>query len=273
MRPNKTLKRGLVVPRAVPILLAGGIGYLIGGADIPVVYSTDLSAASATETIALRFPPDWNKPFPKAAIAALPAAFNVSLTGTAAAADDAQLALLNPEPMVPQAIPQADPAATAGAASPSVAQMPVQVAAVEQSASSPRPDASGPPPAAPAKAAQAPSATKAIAVHHHVVNRPGYMLDDAQIASIKERLNLTPDQEAMWPAVEAALRNMSYTRVQEARTRGVDAAAQTAAVDPEAVQGLKSAAVPLIMSFNAEQKEEVRNIAHVMGLDQLASQF
>jgi hypothetical protein len=31
--------------------------------------------------------------------------------------------------------------------------------------------------------------------------------------------------------------------------------------------------VPLILSFNAEQKEEVRNIAHVMGLDQLASQF
>jgi hypothetical protein len=39
------------------------------------------------------------------------------------------------------------------------------------------------------------------------------------------------------------------------------------------VQGLKSAAVPLIMSFNSEQKEEVRNLAHVMGLDQLASQF
>ena len=32
------------------------------------------------------------------------------------------------------------------------------------------------------------------------------------------------------------------------------------------MQGLKSAAVPLILSFNAEQKDEVRNIAHVMGL-------
>jgi hypothetical protein len=39
------------------------------------------------------------------------------------------------------------------------------------------------------------------------------------------------------------------------------------------VQGLKSAAIPLLMSFNSEQKDEVRNIAHVMGLDQLASQF
>jgi hypothetical protein len=269
MRRNKTLKRGRVVPRVVPILLAGGIGYLIGGTNIPAVYGTDVSA---TEAIALRFPPDWNNPSPKVAIAVLPAAFNVSPTGAAGAAGNAQLALLNPEPMVPQAIPQADPAATADAASPTFAQMPVQMAAVEQPASSPMPDASGPP-AAPAKAAQAPSETKAIPVHHHVVNRPGYMLDDAQIASIKERLNLTPDQETMWPAVEAALRNMAYTHAQEAHNRGAAATAQTAAVDPETVQGLKSAAVPLIMSFNAEQKEEVRNIAHVMGLDQLASQF
>jgi hypothetical protein len=270
MRRNKTLKRGRVVPRVIPILLAGGIGYLIGGTNIPAVYGTDVSA---TEAIVLRFPPDWNNPSPKAAIAVLPAAFNVSPTGAAGAAGNAQLALLNPEPMVPRAIPQADPAATADVASPTVAQMPVQVAAVEQPASSPMPDASGPPAAAPAKAAQAPSEAKAIPVHRHIVNRPGYMLDDAQIASIKERLNLTPDQEAMWPAVEAALRNMAYTRVQEAHNRSVAATAQTAAVDPEAVQGLKSAAVPLIMSFNAEQKEEVRNIAHVMGLDQLASQF
>jgi hypothetical protein len=39
------------------------------------------------------------------------------------------------------------------------------------------------------------------------------------------------------------------------------------------VQDLKSAATPLILSFNEEQKEQVRSIAHVMGLDQLASQF
>jgi hypothetical protein len=39
------------------------------------------------------------------------------------------------------------------------------------------------------------------------------------------------------------------------------------------VRDLKSAAIPLIMSFNSEQKDEVRNLAHVMGLDQLATQF
>jgi hypothetical protein len=104
-------------------------------------------------------------------------------------------------------------------------------------------------------------------------SRPGYILDDAQIASIKQRLHLTPDQESMWPAVEAALRNMAYKRSQQAAARGATRNAQAAAVDAEAVQGLKSAAVPLIMSFNAEQKEEVRSLAHVMGLDQLAAQF
>ena len=74
----------------------------------------------------------------------------------------------------------------------------------------------------------------------------------------------------MWPAVEAALRNIAYKRTQLAREGG---AANVQSLDPNAVQGLKTAAVPLIMSFNEEQKEEVRNLAHVMGLDQLASQF
>jgi hypothetical protein len=101
-------------------------------------------------------------------------------------------------------------------------------------------------------------------------NRSAYVLDEAQIASIKARLHLTPDQEQMWPAVEAALRNIAYRRTQLAREGG---AANVQSLDPNAVQGLKTAAVPLIMSFNEEQKEEVRNLAHVMGLDQLASQF
>ena len=52
-------------------------------------------------------------------------------------------------------------------------------------------------------------------------------------------------------------------------------AAEVASIDPNAaeVQDLKSAAIPLIMSFSDEQKNEVRSLAHVMGLDQLASEF
>ena len=120
--------------------------------------------------------------------------------------------------------------------------------------------------------AQRPIKIAAPAVERRAMDRPGYMLDDAQIASIKERLHLTPDQQQMWPAVEVALRNIAYTRAQQARDRrrGV---VQTGDIDPQSVENLKSAAVPLIMSFDDDQKQQVRDLAHVMGLDQLASEF
>jgi len=264
MRRNKTHKRGRVASlRVVPILLAGGIGYVIGGVNTTALRTTDVSAA---ETVALRFPDHWDNGVVQIAPAALTSAMNARAADTAS---DAQLALLNPESMIPQAIPQADPQPATDAALPA----PVQTAALELPGSA-APVVNDAPPPRPVTA-RAPGETKAAtAAHRHVVNRPGYMLDDAQIASIKERLRLTPDQEQMWPAVEAALRNMTYTHAQEARAHGAPAGnEQAAAVDPNTVQGLKSAAVPLILSFNAEQKEEVRNIAHVMGLDQLASQF
>ena len=69
------------------------------------------------------------------------------------------------------------------------------------------------------------------------------------------------------------MRNMTYARAQQARGAPRRSRTQAAAVDPDAVQGLKSAAVPLIMSFSGEQKDEVRDLVHAMGLDQLASQF
>jgi hypothetical protein len=152
--------------------------------------------------------------------------------------------------------------------------VPVEVATVDQAA--PARDAALTPPQ------PAPTATRtheakqiAAAVNRHIDQRPGFVLNDAQIASIKERLHLTPDQEEMWPGVEAALRNLAYTRSREAGRHGAATNAQLAYADPNSaeVQGLKSAAIPLLMSFNSEQKDEVRNLAHVMGLDQLASQF
>jgi len=43
--------------------------------------------------------------------------------------------------------------------------------------------------------------------------------------------------------------------------------------DSAPVQRLKSAAVPLIMSLNNDQKEEIRTLARLMGLESLAAQF
>lgn len=271
MRRPKTFKRG----RMVSVLMAGGIGYLIGGWQTAALRSADLSAA---EAVAQRFPQAWKDASPVTKAFAASSAMNVSAASPSAARTmgDTRLALFSPEPMVPQVVPPQALQAAENAPQ-AVAQPTVQMAALEQAGPSPLPVVSAPP--RPPAAAQTNDARTAAAVAaaaaRHRANRPGYLLDDAQIASIKHRLNLTPDQEHMWPAVEAALRNIAYAKAREERRRGGADAVQAAAVDPDSaeVQGLKSAAVPLIMSFSAEQKEEVRNLAHVMGLDQLATQF
>lgn len=104
----------------------------------------------------------------------------------------------------------------------------------------------------------------------HAPKPSNNVLNDAQIASIKARLRLTPDQERYWPAVEAALRNITYKR--EGSHQG---AGRLATVDPNspAVQQLKQAAMPLLMSFSNEQKSEVRQLARLMGLEQVAQAF
>jgi hypothetical protein len=112
-------------------------------------------------------------------------------------------------------------------------------------------------------------------VRHASSGRPGSVLNDAQIANIKRRLRLTPDQESLWPAVEAALRNISYSKkAQEMKVASIRST-PTAYVDPDSaeVQRLKYAALPLIMRLNEDQKQEVRSMAHVMGLDGVASSF
>jgi hypothetical protein len=256
-------KKALWGRRAVSVLIAGFVGYLVGGWNPSSSHNADLSAA---QTVALRFPQDWDNTLVLSSVAPV------------VVASAGQSALLSPEPMVPQV--SAAPPAVAQVSVPqtttadiSVTQSPAQIAAVEQAAP---PPAAAPTRAQPAATAHTNEARQiAAAVHRPTSERPGFVLNDAQIASIKERLHLTADQEEMWPAVEAALRNLAYTRTREARRRGEPANAQLASADPDSieVQGLKSAAIPLLMSFNSEQKDEVRNLAHVMGLDQLATQF
>jgi hypothetical protein len=264
MRPRTTSKRG----RRIPVLLAAAAGYLIGGWQSPALRSFDLSAA---QSIALRFPQAWNDASLNDASAAATTSAPLSaaapaLQGVAASglmAQD-QRALFSPEPMVPRAMPQ-----TASAKTP---QATLQIASLEQTGSNISETR-----ATPAAATAAPVRRVKVSppATHRTANRPSHLLDDVQIASIKERLHLTPDQEAMWPAVEAALRNIAYAKAQQDSRRGSAGATQLASIDPNSneVQDLKSAAVPLIMSFNDEQKDEVRNLAHVMGLDQLAAQF
>jgi hypothetical protein len=268
MRRKRALKRG----RALWILAAGGVGYLLGGwQTVALRSSPDLSA---TQTIALRFPDDADVTATVLDAAASSAA-TASATGAAKAMvlGPAELALLSPEPLVQ--VPQAQ--SQIGQSSPQA-----QPAAAESAAAS-SPRAEAPATAHPRTAAvlkaiapirTAAAAALAAVIPHHA-ERPGF-LNDAQIASIKGRLHLTPDQERMWPAVEAALRNIAYANARDARRRGVPpGATDAAAIDPNGaeVANLKSAAIPLIMSFDDEQRNEVRSLAHVMGLDRLASEF
>jgi len=97
------------------------------------------------------------------------------------------------------------------------------------------------------------------------------LLSDAQIAGIKERLRLSSSQESYWPAVENALRAVAH-KLNAAREANPKVTA-AAAIDPdsEEVQQLKSAAMPLLFQLREEQKDEVRKLARIIGLDKVAS--
>jgi hypothetical protein len=119
-----------------------------------------------------------------------------------------------------------------------------------------------PAPAAPAKpkAASRPQPQKSYA-----------LLSDAQIAGIKERLKLSSSQESYWPAVESALRTVAQ-KLNAARQANPNVTAATA-IDPDSdeVQQLKSAAMPLLFQLREDQKDEVRKLARIIGLDKVAS--
>jgi hypothetical protein len=262
MRRKKAVKRG----RAVPILVAAGVGYLIGSWNAAVVRSAEPSGSqTAAQTVALRFPQAMGEVPVTQAVAFEPGA----ATKAAIMMERAQLALFEPEPMLPASAVAAP--VLAQAAAPDAASEP-QPEEIADASSAPTvqlgPETAAPilpnpnQPTSAAKPRPAPARRQA--------KRPGYMLNDAQIADIKRRLHLTPDQEQMWPAVAAALRNIGTEGEREARWRGTPSAINP---DSPQVQDLKSAAIPLLMSFSDEQKDEVRDLVHHMGLDQLASEF
>ncbi len=258
MRRVRGLKRG----RYLSLFVAGFLGYLLGAWHGAPARSTDLSAS---QSVALRFP----EPNAEAAVAETVADMP---TGTVSTAEfkQSRLALLSPQSMAPVvAAPNVQPPETVASPPPAAAMPPRLASAV---IATPRLETKSAIVSPPRTEPKPP--TSAAAVPHRA-NKRGFLLNDAQIAGIKERLHLTADQVRMWPAVEAALRNIAYAKERYARRHSAPAMTEVASIDPNAseVQDLKSAAIPLIMSFSDEQKNEVRSLAHGMGLDQLASEF
>jgi hypothetical protein len=98
------------------------------------------------------------------------------------------------------------------------------------------------------------------------------LLSDVQIAGIKERLRLSSEQEYYWPAVEDALRAVAR-KIHAARQSDPHAAVPP--IDPDAaeVQQLKTAAMPLLFQLREDQKQEVRKLARLIGLEKVAAQI
>jgi len=96
------------------------------------------------------------------------------------------------------------------------------------------------------------------------------LLSDMQIAGIKERLKLSSSQEYYWPGVETALRAVAR-KINAARLSNPHANAAQLDPDCQEVQQLKSAAMPLLFQLRDDQKEEVRKLARIIGLEKVAA--
>jgi hypothetical protein len=124
-----------------------------------------------------------------------------------------------------------------------------------------------------APAAMVPAPPKPKAANKPPPQKSYALLSDMQIASIKQRLRLSSDQEYYWPAVERALR--AVARKIHATRKAEPNVAGAPPIDPDAaeVQQLKSAAMPLLFQLREDQKEEVRTLARMIGLEKVAAQI
>ncbi len=96
----------------------------------------------------------------------------------------------------------------------------------------------------------------------------------AEIAHFKAVLKLSPAQERQWPPVDAVLRDIAREQAATAAAagRGVPKAPKLVIGDAE-MNRLASAAFPLLMTLNEDQKRDAMAFARAMGLERVASAF
>ena len=92
----------------------------------------------------------------------------------------------------------------------------------------------------------------------------GEVLGAAGIERMRTALALTAEQEEYWPAIAAELRALGKALK---AYKSVDGNLN---VDNDTMQRLYWAAAPLISRLSYEQKQKVKQMAHVMGLHQVA---
>lgn len=232
------------------MLAAGAVAGSFAAGTTNAIPSPELSASellSAAEVVTLRFPSDWDD----VPTASAPPAVALASADSAAPQSLPPALIFSGPAMAPPVTARTE---THAAPEQMLAYAPADPAPSRAMPGTPRVKTASltPPAKRPAQTVQS-----------------RFLFNDAQIASIKNRLKLSPDQEAYWPAVEKALRNIAHEKAPASKQ------AAAASINPNSaqVQQLKSAAIPLVMVLREEQKREVRMLAHVMGLSSVASQF
>jgi hypothetical protein len=276
----------------------GGIAGLLAGFSADPVRTSELSPA---EIVALRFPGDSGR-MAANPIAAVPVHRGIDPSPApagyvlaSAGSEDASSLMFNPRPTyssAPHESPASSPAPSSALnspppRSPSRSALPPQLVTASISipaealayAAQDAEEPAMPAAARPESASAAPKRTVQPSRPANPASSSNAVLNNAQIASIRERLKLTSYQDQLWPPVESALRDISWHQG-HADAGGRKLVSSTsngheATIDPNSVpvQRLKSAAFPLIMSLSDDQKQEVRTMVRLMGLENLASQF
>ena len=256
-------KRGLA---SLAVLGAAVIAGLLAAWGASPVESSGISPA---DVVALRFPPDWmGDEETTGAAPAAPATFALASASEQRLPDTGTL--FSPYQAFPQPVAAAYAPQSRSLTAPANGPAPDLRPALRPDA---KPDANKPA-VATVRTAPAPERKPAARARKD----SGALFNDAQLASIKGRLKLSEYQEQYWPPVESALRAIGWRASHEGSARKSSprgSETRLAEIDPESaeVQQLKSAAFPLIMSMNDDQKQQVRMLAHVMGLERVASSF
>jgi hypothetical protein len=82
------------------------------------------------------------------------------------------------------------------------------------------------------------------------------VFNDAQIASIRDRLELSEEQKSSWQAVEVSLRELVWDRRPGVNPR----------LEPSSLERLKQAAAPFAPTLSAKQRSKIQALANIVGL-------
>ncbi|MDI3468477.1 MAG: hypothetical protein OJF62_000540 [Pseudolabrys sp.] len=83
------------------------------------------------------------------------------------------------------------------------------------------------------------------------------------IPRIKSVLKLTPQQQAYWPPVEAALRKLAHDQMQ---VDGLFQRIKAVALDAQTIARIGAAARPLVRVLDERQKQDAVSLCYEMGL-------